>query len=69
MNSTAELERGRASFARRAWLDAFTALSSADRNAPLEPDDLERFATAAYLVGRYSECEEIWKGMDPGEDN
>ena len=60
MNSTAELVRGRASFARRAWLDAFTELSSADRAAPLEPEDLERFATAAYLIGRYSECEDIW---------
>lgn len=60
MQSTAELERGRASFARRAWLDAFTALSSADRDASLEPEDLERLATAAYLIGRYPECEEIW---------
>ncbi|HSJ65392.1 MAG TPA: LuxR C-terminal-related transcriptional regulator [Gemmatimonadaceae bacterium] len=60
MHSTAELERGRASFAQRAWLDAFTALSSADRDAPLQPEDLERLATAAYLVGKYPECEEIW---------
>jgi DNA-binding CsgD family transcriptional regulator len=60
MDSTAELERGRSSFARKAWLDAFTALSSGDREAPLAPEDLERLATAAYLVGRYPECEEIW---------
>ena len=60
MNSTAELERGRASFARRAWLDAFTELSSADRETSLETQDLERLATAAYLVGKYPECEEIW---------
>jgi hypothetical protein len=55
MNSTAELERGRASYARRAWLDAFTELSSADRDVPLESQDLERLATAAYLVGKYPE--------------
>lgn len=60
MGSIAEFERGRASFARRAWLDAFTELSSADRDAPLAPEDLERLATAAYLIGRYADCEEIW---------
>ena len=46
------LERGRASFERRAWLDAFNALSEADRAATLEAPDLELLATAASLVGR-----------------
>ncbi len=60
MNSIAELDRGRVSFARRAWLNAFTELSSADREGSLAAEDLERFATAAYLVGKYPDCEEIW---------
>jgi DNA-binding CsgD family transcriptional regulator len=47
-----ELERGRESYASRAWLDAYTALSAADRAQPLEPDDLELLATAASMVGK-----------------
>jgi len=44
------LERGRADYARRAWLDAFTALSEADATNPLEPADLELLAHAAMLI-------------------
>jgi DNA-binding NarL/FixJ family response regulator len=54
------LDRGRESFRRRAWGDAYTQLSAADQEAPLEPEDLERLATAAYLVGRDDDCAEIW---------
>ena len=50
-----ELERGRAAFADRAWLDAYTALSNADCAAPLGVDDLELLATSASLVGREDE--------------
>jgi DNA-binding CsgD family transcriptional regulator len=46
------LDQGRRSFARQAWGDAYAQLSAADRQAPLEPEDLERLATAAYLMGR-----------------
>jgi DNA-binding CsgD family transcriptional regulator len=46
------LEQGRRSFARQAWADALAQLAAADRVEPLEPDDLERLATAAYLAGR-----------------
>jgi ATP/maltotriose-dependent transcriptional regulator MalT len=55
VEATAELERGRESFARRAWLDAYTDLSAADRLAPLGRDDLERLATSASLVGHMDE--------------
>ena len=41
--------RGRECFGRRAWADAFAELSAADRDAPLEPEDVERLAMAAYL--------------------
>jgi DNA-binding CsgD family transcriptional regulator len=47
-----ELERGRASYAARAWMDAHESLSSADQAAPLGAEDLERLATSAYMVGR-----------------
>ena len=50
-----ELDRGREFYARRAWLDAFTALSKADELAPLSAPDLELLATAASLTGRMDE--------------
>ena len=46
------LQLGRSSYDRCCWSDAFDALSQADRISPLEADDLERLATAAYLLGR-----------------
>jgi ATP/maltotriose-dependent transcriptional regulator MalT len=50
-----ELRRGRESYASRAWLDAYTTLSQADRMAPLQPEDLEHLATSASMVGRMDE--------------
>src|ERR1700741_58185 len=52
---------GRDSFSRRAWADAVAELSAADREAPLEPDDLEHLATAAYLVGRDAGSARAWE--------
>jgi DNA-binding CsgD family transcriptional regulator len=52
MTTADALARGRESFGRRAWADAFAQLSAADRGSPLEPEDLERLATTAYLIGR-----------------
>src|SRR5712691_1767478 len=46
------LARGRSQHARRAWAGAFESLTRADGAAPLEPDDLELLATAAYMLGR-----------------
>ena len=53
--------RGREFFDQRAWGDAFTELSAADREVPLEPEDLGRLATAAYLVGRDEDSVELWE--------
>ena len=58
--STALLQEGRDAYRRQAWADAFARLSAADRGAALGPDDLERLATAAYLIGRDTESAEIW---------
>jgi DNA-binding CsgD family transcriptional regulator len=52
---------GRECFDRRAWADAFAELSAADREAPLEPEDLERLAMAAYLLGRDDDSVEVWE--------
>ena len=46
----AAVERAREAFVRRAWGEAYAELVALDA-ALLEPDDLERLAVAAYLVG------------------
>jgi len=60
MSRADSLERGREAFARRAWGESYAQLSAADREAPLEPQDLERLATAAYLLGRDADSADIW---------
>ena len=52
MTSAGVLERGRESFGRHAWADAYAALSAANDEVQLEPDDLTRLAFAAYLLGK-----------------
>ena len=47
-----DLARGRDAYQRRDWLDAFKAMSAADKQHPLKIEDLERLAWAAALVGR-----------------
>jgi DNA-binding CsgD family transcriptional regulator len=54
------LLQGREAFARQKWREAYAQLSEADRESPLEPEDLERFATAAYLVGEDAHAAPIW---------
>ena len=46
------LAEGRDAYARRAWEDAYRALSLADQAAPLAVDDLDRLGLAAALTGR-----------------
>jgi ATP/maltotriose-dependent transcriptional regulator MalT len=46
------LQRGRESYARREWHDAYESLSRADQAGPLAVEDLELLATAAAMVGR-----------------
>ena len=57
MTNLATLRRGRKSFAQRAWSDSHRLLTAADRDGALEPEDLERVATAACLLGRDDESE------------
>ncbi len=57
MTDLPALARGRELFQRKAWGEAYRLLEAADREAPLEPEDLERLATAAYLMGRDDESE------------
>lgn len=60
MTASASLDQGRAAFDRQAWGNAYQQLTAADREAPLEPEDLERLAVAAHLVGRDTESADAW---------
>jgi ATP/maltotriose-dependent transcriptional regulator MalT len=53
----AYLDRGRRAYEGRAWKDAHEFLSLADRENALHPVDLERLATAAFLIGGETEFE------------
>jgi DNA-binding CsgD family transcriptional regulator len=55
MNAAAALERGRESYARQAWMDAYESLSGADSSSELGAEDLELLATSAYMIGRESD--------------
>ena len=50
-----ELDQGREAYSKRAWLDAYRALSLADQASPLGAGDLELLAASASLVGRMDE--------------
>jgi len=54
------IDRGRDAFNRQAWGGAYEHLSAAGRDEPLEVEDLERLACAAYLVGRSAESSDAW---------
>ena len=60
MTAGGSLDRARAVFERQAWGDAYAQLSAVDREATLEPEDLERLAIAAHLVGRDGESADAW---------
>jgi len=60
MTKADTLDRGQGAFRRQAWADAYAQLSAADHEAPLDPEDLERLATAAYLVGRDADSADVW---------
>jgi DNA-binding CsgD family transcriptional regulator len=52
------LQLGRDAFDRRAWTEAFTQLTAADLS---DPDDLERLAVAANLLGRDDASDRAWE--------
>ncbi|MFG2888286.1 LuxR C-terminal-related transcriptional regulator [Streptomyces sp. NPDC048248] len=60
MKPAAALQAADEALARRAWGEVFAILSEADRHQPLDPEDLERLALAAHLVGRDSESDDLW---------
>jgi ATP/maltotriose-dependent transcriptional regulator MalT len=55
------LARARKFFEQHTWAESYRLFEAADREAPLEPEDLERLATAAYLTGREDDSEAFWE--------
>ena len=66
MNAIHLLARARQSFEQQTWADSYRLFEAADREAPLEPEDLERLATAAYLMGREDDSEAFWERAHRG---
>jgi DNA-binding CsgD family transcriptional regulator len=60
MSRTSAIAQGREAFARRNWRQAYAQLSGADLELSLEAADLERLATAAYLVGEDARATATW---------
>ena len=61
MNGTEQREAGRRAFDREEWLESYEHLRAAVAgDAPLEPQDLEGLAIAAYLTGRDGDSTEAW---------
>ena len=54
------LEQGRTHFDRHEWSAAHAQFALADRESPLETADIERMATAAYLIGLDAESATAW---------
>jgi hypothetical protein len=52
------VELGRDAAKRHAWMEALEALSAADRDAALPPEDLELLAEVAWWAGRPDEATE-----------
>ncbi len=61
MQDTEIPNRGRDAFERGHWPDAYDQLRRADAVTTLEPTDLERLATSAYLTGHDAESAEAWR--------
>ena len=60
------LAAAREAFARRDWKQACAGLSAADAGERLGPDDLERLATATYLLGDDESSAEVWSRAHAG---
>lgn len=55
------IDQGREAFGRQAWAEAYELFANASERGLLDPEDLERLAIAAYLVGRDDESARAWE--------
>lgn len=54
------LQQARACFERQGWRESYALFSAADREAPLDPEDVVRLATCAFLIGNESDSTHLW---------
>ena len=54
------LERSQGSLGRQGWAEVYARLSAADQEGGLGPEEVERLAVAAHLLGRDSDSMELW---------
>ena len=66
MTAAETLARAREALRRKGWAEAYALLSAAQQTTPLVPEDLERLALAAYLVGKDDDCAAAWLGAYQG---
>lgn len=55
------LARAREAIDREAWEEAYALLRQANRERPLDPDDLVKLAEVAYLSGHYGTVRKAWE--------
>jgi DNA-binding CsgD family transcriptional regulator len=60
MATDSAIDLARAAFASCAWTTAVTQYAVADGESLLEPQDLEQYATAAFLIGEDAASTELW---------
>jgi ATP/maltotriose-dependent transcriptional regulator MalT len=60
MASADTLIQARTSYERQSWREAHELLSGADREEPLAPEDLDRLASCAYMLGNEAGSVDIW---------
>lgn len=56
MDTSVDLDRARESHHRHAWVDACARFAAVDAVAPLDVEDLERYAESAHMLGRRDEA-------------
>jgi DNA-binding CsgD family transcriptional regulator/tetratricopeptide (TPR) repeat protein len=54
------LELAGTAYTQMAWRDAFALFTAVDETSPLGPDDLDRAARTAQLLGRTSDADRLW---------
>jgi DNA-binding CsgD family transcriptional regulator len=57
---TTMLKKGKEAFRQHAWGEAYEQLSGCHQQGKLEPEDEERLAIAAYLLGKEVESTDFW---------
>lgn len=59
--ATDAVTRGREAYEQLSWRDAYECLSAADKRESLDADDLDRLASAAYLIGHVETANDAWE--------